>query len=199
MLAKKGPEAETRAAVRAAGLAVPLVVKPPASGSSLGVTIVREEGGLGAALGKAREYGDEVLVESFVEGRELTVGVLEEETLPVVELLPRGEFYDYSAKYEDAGTRYVCPAELGEAERREVEQIGLAAFRALGGRDFGRVDVMLAAGGRPTVLEVNTIPGFTSHSLLPMAAAAAGVPFGALVGRIVELAARRRPGARGRS
>jgi len=190
-IAKKIPVADTRVALREAGLAVPMVVKPVASGSSIGVTIVREEAELEAALEEARKYGDEVLVESFVEGREFTVGVLEEEALPVVELLPAGEFYDYSAKYEDAGTRYVCPAEIGDAARVAMKQIGLAAFRALGARDFGRADVMLGADERPSVLEVNTIPGFTSHSLLPRAAAAAGVPFGELVGRIARLAARR--------
>ncbi len=190
-IAKDHPEAETRAALQAAGLAAPLVVKPAASGSSIGVTMVREEIGLAAAIEKAREFGDEVLVESFVEGRELTVGILEEEALPVVELLPAREFYDYSAKYEDAGTQYVCPAELSESELREVQEVGLAAFRAVGARDFGRTDVMLGVDGRPTVLEVNTIPGFTSHSLLPRAAAAAGVSFGELVARIAGLAAKR--------
>ncbi|MHC4247950.1 MAG: D-alanine--D-alanine ligase family protein [Planctomycetota bacterium] len=190
-VARHDPEAETRAALRAEGLAVPLVVKPAASGSSIGVTIVRDEGALREALGRAGEFGDEVLVEAFVEGRELTVGVLEEEALPVVELLPAREFYDYSAKYEDAGTRYICPAELSGSELRAVEEIALAAFRALGGRDFGRVDVMLGTDGRPSVLEVNTIPGFTSHSLLPRAATAAGVPFGELVGRIAGLAEKR--------
>jgi len=190
-IAKENSAARTRAALREAGLGAPLVVKPVASGSSIGVTIVREEAGLVAALEEARKYGDEVLVESLVEGREFTVGVLEEEALPVVELLPAGEFYDYSAKYEDAGTRYVCPAELGAAERDAMKEMGLAAFRALGARDFGRADVMLTADGRPSVLEVNTIPGFTSHSLLPRAAAAAGVTFGELVGRIARLAAGR--------
>ncbi len=190
-IAKHNPEAETRAALRAEGLAVPLVVKPAASGSSIGVTIVRDEGALHSALEKAGEYGDEVLVESFVEGRELTVGILEEETLPVIELLPSREFYDYRAKYADAGTRYVCPADLSGAERDAVERAGLAAFRCLGARDFGRVDVMLGTDGRPSVLEVNTIPGFTLHSLLPRAAAAAGIAFGELVGRIARLAANR--------
>jgi len=190
-VAKDNSAEEARIPLHEAGLAPPMVVKPVASGSSIGVTIVREEAELEAALEEARKYGDEVLVESLVEGREFTVGVLEEEALPVVELLPAGEFYDYSAKYEDAGTRYVCPAELGAAESDEVKEVGLAAFRALGARDFGRVDVMLTADGRPSVLEVNTIPGFTSHSLLPRAAAAAGATFGELVGRIARLAARR--------
>jgi D-alanine--D-alanine ligase len=190
-IAKDDSEAKTCAALQAAGLAMPLVVKPAASGSSIGVTIVREESKLASALGKAGEFGDEILVESFVEGREFTVGVLEEEALPVVELLPQREFYDYSAKYEDAGTQYVCPAELSEAELREVQELGLAAFRAVGARDFGRTDVMLGKDGRATVLEVNTIPGFTSHSLLPRAAAAARVSFGELVSRIAGLAAKR--------
>jgi D-alanine-D-alanine ligase len=190
-IAKQQTEAETRAALQAAGLAVPLVVKPAASGSSIGITIVRAEDALEAALAKAREFGDEVLVESLVEGKEFTVGVLEEEALPVVELLPRGDFYDYAAKYEDAGTRYVCPAELTADEQSAMQAIGLAAFRALGARDFGRADVMLMANGLPTVLEVNTIPGFTSHSLLPLAAETAGIRFGELVSRIAGLAAKR--------
>ncbi len=113
------------------------------------------------------------------------------EALPVVELVPAREFYDYEAKYSDEATRIICPARLTDDERWRVREVGLAAFEAVGARDFGRTDVILGADGVPLALEVNTIPGFTSHSLLPRAAEAAGIPFGELAARIVRLAAER--------
>lgn len=191
MVAGHGVRPPIEAALRARGLGPPLVVKPAASGSSLGVTVVREAEGLEGAVARAGEFGGEVLIESFVEGRELTVGIVEGRALPVVEMLPARDFYDYAAKYEDEATRFVCPAELGDDERERVERAGVAAFEALGCRDFGRTDVILGGSGSPVVLEVNTIPGFTSHSLLPRAASAAGIGFGELAGRIVLLAAGR--------
>jgi D-alanine-D-alanine ligase len=210
-VAGRGTAARLDVELRREGLVPPLVVKPAASGSSIGVTVVREPGGLADAVTRALELGEEVLVEAFVEGRELTVGVLEGpahvgaglsvgrdnapgKALPVVEMLPAREFYDYAAKYEDEATGFVCPAELDGDELARIQQAGVAAFEALGCRDFGRTDVMLPPSGVATVLEVNTIPGFTSHSLLPRSAAAAGVGFGELAGRIVRLAAQRARG-----
>lgn len=193
-VAGRGTAARLEAGLRGKGLVPPLVVKPAASGSSIGVALVREAWGLADAVARALELGEEVLVEEFVEGRELTVGVLEGRALPVVEMLPAREFYDYAAKYEDEATGFVCPAELDEEEAGRVRRAGVAAFEALGCRDFGRTDVMLPPDGVATVLEVNTIPGFTSHSLLPRAAAAAGIGFGELAGRIVRLAAERARG-----
>ena len=193
-IAGRGTAAQLHAELRERSLVPPLVVKPAASGSSIGVTVVREAGGLAGAVARALELGEDVLVEALVEGRELTVGVLDGRALPVVEMLSAREFYDYAAKYEDEATGFVCPAELDQEEAGRVRRAGVAAFEALGCRDFGRTDVMLEPDGSPMVLEVNTIPGFTSHSLLPRAAAAAGIGFGELAGRIVRLAAERARG-----
>jgi D-alanine-D-alanine ligase len=182
---------ESRAKLLAHGLDVPLVVKPAASGSSVGVTIVRDAEALGCALEKALAYGPRVVVEEFIAGREVSVAVLEHETLPPCELVTSREFYDYAAKYEDDATQVVCPAELDAEATRRTSEAALRAFDALGCRDFGRTDVILGTDGLPWVLEVNTIPGFTSHSLVPRAARAAGVEFGRLCARIVRLAAHR--------
>lgn len=185
---------EAREEILAAGLDVPLVVKPASSGSSVGVTIVREAAGLVPALEKAWKYGPRAIVEEFIAGREVSVAVLEHETLPVCELVTSREFYDYEAKYEDDETQVVCPAQLDEETARRTSEAALRAFRALGCRDFGRTDIILGADSTPWVLEVNTIPGFTSHSLVPRAAKAAGLEFGELCARIVSLAARRASG-----
>ena len=187
---------EAREEISAAGLEVPLVVKPASSGSSVGVTIVREAAGLVPALEEARRYGPRVIVEEFIAGREVSVAVLEHETLPVCELVTSREFYDYEAKYEDDETQVVCPAELDAETARRTSGAALRAFRSLGCRDFGRTDIILGADATPWVLEVNTIPGFTSHSLVPRAAKAAGVEFGELCARIVSLAARGSHGRR---
>ncbi|MBN1807445.1 MAG: D-alanine--D-alanine ligase [Planctomycetes bacterium] len=162
-------------------IGLPLVVKPCDSGSSVGVTIVR---GRGEALERAFAAAADVterglLLERYIEGRELTVGVLAGLPLPVVELLPAREFYDYEAKYTDPATQYRCPADLPPDIAAAVADCALRAFKALGCAGFGRVDVMLDDKG-PVVLEVNSIPGFTSHSLLPMAARAAGLDLTAL-------------------
>jgi len=170
----------------------PVVVKPALAGSSLGISIVERPEGLAEAGVRAAEHGGVALVERFVPGREVTVGVLADEALPVVELETAQNFYDYEAKYRDGRTRYVVPAEIPDEVTARVQEAGLAAFRALGCRSFGRTDLRLDPSGRPFVLEVNTIPGFTSHSLLPKAAAAAGVPFPELCRRIVKMAAPRR-------
>jgi D-alanine-D-alanine ligase len=168
---------------------LPLVVKPAASGSSIGVSIVGEAADVEGALREAERHGGPVVLEEFIAGRELTVGVLGAEALPLVELVPKREFYDYDAKYsDDAGTEYVCPAVLDEKLCESVQAEGLAAHRALGCRGFSRVDVRLSEEGRCFVLEANTIPGFTSHSLLPKAAAARGISFSELVERIAEMA-----------
>jgi D-alanine-D-alanine ligase len=171
---------------------LPLVVKPSCSGSSIGVSIVKSEAEIPAALEEASRHGGVKLVEEYVPGREVTVGVLGEEALPVVELIPARGFYDYSAKYkDDAGTEYLCPAPLPEAVSAALQAEGLAAHRALDCRDFSRVDLRLGADGRGRVLEVNTIPGFTGHSLLPKAAAARGTGFEELVESIAAMALTR--------
>jgi D-alanine-D-alanine ligase len=177
--------------LRSAGLSLPVVVKPDEGGSSIGVSIVREARDLVKALTASWEYDDAAIVEKFVKGRELTVGVLDGQPLPVIELISSREFFDYEAKYEDGLTRIVCPARLPVDSQKRVEEAAVAAFNTIGARDFGRTDIILDEDGVPQVLEVNTIPGFTSHSLLPHAAQAAGIPLGKLAGRIVNMAERR--------
>jgi D-alanine-D-alanine ligase len=170
-------------------LSFPLVVKPPRQGSSIGIHIVEDESEWDTSFEDALKYGDEVLVETFVPGRELTVGVVDRQTLPAVEIVPDGEWYDYEAKYESGGTtNYLVPAPVSDDIAEECSRIALATFDALGCRGFGRVDFRLDGSNEPSVLEMNTIPGFTESSLLPKAAGAAGMNFSELCGRIMELA-----------
>jgi D-alanine-D-alanine ligase len=170
----------------------PCVVKPVAEGSSIGVTIVESEAALGAALAAVAPLGGPALVERFVPGREFTVGILGEEALPPIELVPRREFYDYEAKYAaDSGTEYRVAPALPPALAEALPRVALAAHRALGCEGLSRVDVRVDLAQRPFVLEVNTIPGMTPRSLLPKAAAAAGIEFGALCERICEHALAR--------
>ncbi len=172
-------------------LSYPLVVKPAAEGSTIGVSIVKEEEDLEGALKEAYKYGDTVLVEEFIEGREITVGILGEEPLPVIEIIPETGFYDYRAKYTPGLTRYEVPAKLPRETAIMVQDMALLAHRALGCRDVSRVDFRLAEDGTPYILEVNAIPGMTETSLLPKAAAAAGISFEELVLRILESALKK--------
>ncbi len=170
---------------------VPLVMKPLREGSSVGVHIIREVGGIGPAISDLKRFGGEALVEPFISGKELTVGVLGDTVLPVVHIQPREGFYDISNKYPwltgSGGCDYFCPAELDEATTSAVQEAALAAHRALGVEVYSRVDVLLDENNRPFVLEVNTIPGMTSTSLLPRAARAAGIMYPGLCARILEL------------
>jgi D-alanine-D-alanine ligase len=169
-------------------LGFPLVVKPSRGGSSLGVRFAGAPGEVPAALVSAFSYDDRVLLERFVEGRELAVSVIGGEALPVVEAIPvAGDRYDFEARYEIGRTRFACPAALSEEERRAVSEAALATYRALGCTGFARIDLILDAEG-PWVLEANAIPGLTDTSLLPQAAEAAGLSFEALVSRILDLA-----------
>jgi len=172
-------------------LVPPLVIKPATGGSSLGVTIANAEGQIGPAINKAFEYGDTILLERYIKGREVTVAVLGNEALPVAELKLPGEFYDYNAKYHDDRTKIVCPADLGEELTERCRKTGLAAHRALGCRDVSRTDIMIDTDGIPWVLEVNTLPGMTSHSLLPRAAQAAGSSFAELCEDLLRRALER--------
>lgn len=169
----------------------PAVVKPRAQGSTVGVTILESPEELPAAVERARAYGDFVLVEEYIPGREITVSILGEEALPVVEIHPEGGFYDYDHKYTSGLSGYTCPAELEASLAGRLQEIALTAFRALGCRDYGRVDLRLDQEGWPFCLEVNTLPGLTGTSLVPKAARAAGMDFRTLVERIVELAVTR--------
>jgi D-alanine-D-alanine ligase len=169
-------------------LGFPLVVKPSRGGSSLGVRFAADAAEVPQALVSAFSYDDRVLLERFVDGRELAVSVLGDEALPVVEAIPaEGDRYDFEARYEIGRTRFICPAELSDDERRAVTEAALATYRALGCTGFARIDLILDAAG-PWVLEANAIPGLTDTSLLPQAAEAAGMAFEDLVERILELA-----------
>ena len=169
-------------------LGFPLVVKPGRGGSALGVRFAAAADEIPEALVSAFSYDERVLLERFVDGRELAVSVLGSEALPVVEAIPEdGDRYDFEARYEIGRTRFECPAQLTAQERDSVVEAALGAYRALGCSGFSRVDLILAADG-PQVLEVNAIPGLTDTSLLPQAAEAAGLSFEELVERILELA-----------
>ncbi len=175
--------------LRDAGLAAPLVVKPNSRGSSVGVSIVHDLGGLDEAVNLALSMDDKVLIEQFAEGRELTVGWLNGQLLPAIELAPDGTFYDYRAKYLSDRTKYLCPAELGEAETLVYEVAQKVIDHSLV-RDLSRVDIILKEK-QPYVLEINTLPGFTAHSLVPLAARTAGIAMPDLCRRLVEMAALR--------
>lgn len=167
---------------------LPAVIKPVRQGSSIGVHRVADETQWQAALQDAFRYDDEVLVEAFIPGRELTVGILAHEALPVVEIKAPEGWYGFEAKYQSHDTVYEVPAELSEAVVAEVQSLALATFDALGGRGFGRVDFRLSPDGGLFVLELNTIPGLTATSLLPKAAAARGIGFAELCHRIMSTA-----------
>ena len=169
---------------------VPFVVKPSTQGSTIGLTIVQEPEELAAALEKAFNYDSEVLVEEFVDGSELTVGILgglQPEALPIVEIVPYSGIYDYHAKYTKGATEYFVPARVDEATTRLTQEVALAAFKILGCSGIARVDVRLDPSNHPYVLEVNTIPGMTATSLVPKAAAAVGMSFPELCERILLL------------
>jgi D-alanine-D-alanine ligase len=175
-----------------AQLGFPLVVKPAAQGSSLGVKFAASRDAVPEALVAAFSYDDRVLFERYVQGRELAVGILDTEPLPIVEAIPKQEdFFNFEARYEIGRTTYVCPAELPEAEAEAVQDAARRAYEALGCSGFARVDLMLGKDGVSQVLEVNAIPGLTDTSLFPQAAEAAGLAFEDLVARIVELAVAR--------
>jgi D-alanine-D-alanine ligase len=171
----------------------PFVVKTPRQGSSVGVHIVKDAGSVSPALEDCLRFGKEVLVEEYFPGRELTVGILGDEALPVVEIVPQDGFYDYQHKYTKGASQYFVPAQIGSEANRAVQQAALSAKRALGLQVYCRVDVLLAADGRLNVLEINTIPGMTETSLLPKAAAVVGLDFPALCERIASLSLQRYP------
>ena len=172
-------------------IALPLVMKPLREGSSVGVHIIREAAELAAAIEDLKRFGGVALVEPFISGKELTVGILGDLVLPVVHIQPRDGFYDMTNKYPwlsgSGGCNYFCPADLSATTTQAVQDAALAAHRALGVEVYSRVDVLLDADERPFVLEVNTIPGMTATSLLPKAARAAGIMYPQLCARILEL------------
>jgi D-alanine-D-alanine ligase len=166
----------------------PVVVKPACEGSSIGIHVAKTDEELDGAIERARQYGETVLLERYIKGREMTVGILGQEALPVVEICPKRDFFDFEAKYTKGMTDYVVPAEIPEDVSRRIQQAALAAHHVLGCADFSRVDFILDAGGDYYALEVNTIPGFTSTSLLPKAAQQRGISFNQLCLKLVGLA-----------
>jgi D-alanine-D-alanine ligase len=177
---------------------VPLVVKPPRQGSTVGVVIVKSENEVESGMKEAAKYDRKLLVEKFVSGRELTIGILGDQALPILEIIPKGGFYDFNTKYPflnpqaGASAEHVCPAKIDAGKTKKIQELALQAFRALGLVVYGRVDVLLTDAGDPFVLEVNTIPGMTEASLLPEGAAAAGINYVDLCLRIIELSRARR-------
>src|SRR5437899_906225 len=164
-------------------LPLPIVIKPPRQGSTVGVVIVKNESEIESAISEAAKYGRELLIEKFVSGRELTIGILGDQALPILEIIPKGGFYDFTNKYPflnpqaGGGAEHVCPAKIDPAKTREIQDLALRAHRALGLQVYSRVDLILSETGEPLVLEINTIPGMTEASLLPEAAAAAGINY----------------------
>lgn len=181
-----GLDDATRQAIAELGL--PLIVKPSREGSSVGMSKVEASENLDAALALAFEHDEEVLVEKWLSGPEFTVAILGEEILPSIRIQPAGTFYDYEAKYLSDDTQYFCPSGLEADRESALNALVLEAWNALGCQGWGRVDVMLDSDGAFYLLEVNTAPGMTSHSLVPMAARQAGLSFSQLVVRILALA-----------
>jgi len=168
-----------------ATLGLPVMIKPALEGSSLGMSKVDDSTGLRQAWREAAAYEGAVLAERWIEGAEYTVAILGDTPLPVIRLETPREFYDYAAKYQADDTRYLCPCGLDEEEERRLQRLALAAFEALGAQGWGRVDILCDEAGTPYVIELNTVPGMTDHSLVPMAARAAGLDFEQLVLRIL--------------
>jgi D-alanine-D-alanine ligase len=169
-----------------ARLGLPLFVKPANEGSSIGISKVKHAGELRAAYELAAGFDSCVIAEQFLGGGEYTVGILAGQALPVIRIVPATEFYDYEAKYLRDDTEYRIPSGLGDDREREMRELALRAFAVLGGRGWGRMDLMLDAAGRTFCLEANTSPGMTDHSLVPMAAKSAGIPFAQLVVKLLE-------------
>jgi len=177
---------------------LPIVVKPPRQGSTVGVVIVKNENELESAINEASKYDCELLIEKFVSGRELTIGVLGDQALPILEIIPKGGFYDFNNKYPflnpqaGGGAEHVCPANIDAKKTKEIQELALRAFRAAGLQVYARVDAILSETGQPFILEINNIPGMTETSLLPEAAAAVGISYTDLCARIIALSRPRK-------
>ncbi len=174
----------------AATLGFPIMVKPALEGSSIGMSKVDEESGLDSAYQLAAGYGNNVLAEQWVNGCEYTVAILGDKALPVIRLETKRDFYDFEAKYKDDDTVYHCPCGLDKDQEAQLQRLALAAFEAIGATGWGRVDLMCDQENRPYIIEINTVPGMTDHSLVPMAAKAVGLSFDELVMEILMLTKR---------
>jgi D-alanine-D-alanine ligase len=176
-----------------AGWKPPVVLKPVRQGSSVGLQMVDDFGQWEASLAEAFRFDSEVLMEERIMGREATVGILDDQPLPVAEVRAKQGFFDYANKYTPGAAEHFCPARFDPELTARIQEAAMGAFRAVGGRDFARVDVMVRPNGDPIVLEVNTLPGMTELSILPEAAAAAGVSYARLCQRMLDLALKRSP------
>lgn len=165
----------------------PCVVKPANGGSSVGVKIVQEDEDLQRAIEEVKKYDKEILIEEYLKGIEISCGILGEEVLPVVEIRPKNDFFDYESKYSESGVEEICPAEISIELTKKVQEITKKVFEIIGGRGFGRVDFIIK-DGIPYVLEINTIPGLTPNSLLPKETKAAGYSYSQMLDKIIELA-----------
>lgn len=191
------PESEVVRAGQRPWMSLPLVVKPSRQGSTVGVHLVKKPEEIDAALADAAKFDSDLLIEKFIPGRELTVGILGDQALPILEIIPKSGFYDFNTKYPflspkaGASAQHICPAKIDTKKTREIHEMSRRAFRALGLKVYGRVDVIFSDKAEAFVLEVNTIPGMTEASLLPEAAAAAGINYVDLCLRIIELSRAR--------
>ncbi len=167
-------------------LSAPVVVKPVDSGSAIGVTLVKNRSQFGGALKDAFKYSKRALVEKFIAGIEVTAPVLGEKVLPLIEIVPKGTFYDFSSKYQKGGSAHIIPARLPEKTKKLIADYALAAHKALGCQGCSRIDFMVDKKGKPWILELNSIPGMTETSLFPEAAAAAGIRFAPLLLEIIK-------------
>lgn len=168
-------------------LGLPLFIKPANEGSSVGISKVKITGDMQAAYTAAAKHDKLVIAETFIGGGEYTVAILGNQALPVIKIEPANEFYDYEAKYLRNDTRYLCPSGLSQEKETEMQQLALQGFALIGGAGWGRVDFLMDEAGHPYLLEINTVPGMTDHSLVPMAARQAGINFEQLVLSILEL------------
>lgn len=169
----------------------PVVLKPPKEGSSLGCNIVMNSQDYEDAFIETYSYSNEILVEKYIHGRELTVGIVGDKILPVLEVFTANGWYNFDSKYKDVKTDYEVPANLEKSIEVKIKSIALDVYKSLGARDFARIDFRLSSDNKPYVLELNSIPGFTNNSLLPKAAAAIGINFIDLCQKIVEMALAR--------
>lgn len=167
---------------------LPLVIKPAREGSTIGISIIHNKRDIKKAMEKAFRYDEEIIIEEYIEGKEVTVGIVGDEALPVIEIRPKDAFYTYEAKYIKGLTDFIIPARLSKRVYSQVQRIALTAYHALGCRHFARVDMIVNKKNKPYLLELNTIPGMTATSLLPQAAAKRGISFDNLVLKILEMA-----------
>jgi len=166
---------------------LPVVIKPNAQGSTIGLSVIREKSALNTALDKAFQYDHRVLVEQYVPGSEITAAILGEDPLPLIRIRPKSGLYDYESKYSEGRTEYEVPAQLQDALTDQIQMYALRLFRSIGARGYSRVDFRLTDAGEPLCLEINTLPGMTTTSLVPKAAGAAGISFAGLLERIIQL------------